>query len=288
MPAHPVFRPNKTALITGSASGIGLAVAKLCHNHGMRLALVDNNAKDLEQAKEFFANDGRSGEVEIYEMDVSKVEEWKGLKEKVLERFGGVDFLMLNAGIGTKGEWEDEGYFHKIFDTNLFGVINGISTFLSTVTTSSNASGSSIVITGSKQGITNPPGNPAYNASKSALKTLAEHLSFDLRDTSTSVHLLIPGWTHTGITSGPPSADGAKKEKPPGAWTPDQVAEYLDQKMENGTFYVLCPDNDTTAEKDRKRMLWSMGDIVEERPPLSRWRENWKERAEEWMAKQKD
>ena len=114
MPAHPVFRPNKTALITGSASGIGLAVAKLCHNHGMRLALVDNNAKDLEQAKEFFANDGRSGEVEIYEMDVSKVEEWKGLKEKVLERFGGVDFLMLNAGIGTKGEWEDEGYFHKV------------------------------------------------------------------------------------------------------------------------------------------------------------------------------
>ncbi len=58
-----------------------------------------------------------------------------------------------------------------------------------------------IVITGSKQGITNPPGNPAYNASKAAVKTLAEHLSWDLRETTTSVHLLVPGWTFTGMVS---------------------------------------------------------------------------------------
>lgn len=59
----------------------------------------------------------------------------------------------------------------------------------------------SIVITGSKQGITNPPGSAAYNASKAAVKTLAEHLSFDLKDTKTSVHLLVPGWTFTGMVS---------------------------------------------------------------------------------------
>jgi short-subunit dehydrogenase len=55
------------------------------------------------------------------------------------------------------------------------------------------------VITGSKQGITNPPGNAAYNASKAAVRTLAEHLSHDLKDTKTSVHLLVPGWTFTGL-----------------------------------------------------------------------------------------
>src|ERR1700760_3985247 len=60
---------------------------------------------------------------------------------------------------------------------------------------------SAIVITGSKQGITNPPGNAAYNASKAAVKTLAEHLSYDLKDTKTSVHLLVPGWTFTGLVS---------------------------------------------------------------------------------------
>ena len=165
-------------------------------------------------------------------------------------------------------------------DTNLFGVINGISTFLPSLRTQKQPT--SIVITGSKQGITNPPGNPAYNASKAAIKTLAEHLSYDLRATPTSVHLLVPGWTFTGLTGG-----GKTKEKPEGAWAPEQVAEYLQQKMAEEVFYVICPDNDVTVEKDRKRMLWSVGDIVNERPPLSRWREGYKDDADEWMSKQK-
>ena len=79
----------------------------------------------------------------------------------------------------------------------------------------------SILITGSKQGITNPPGNPAYNASKAAVKTLAEHLSFDLSKSSptTSVHLLVPGWTFTGLSGNNPFAkEKERKEKPEGAW----------------------------------------------------------------------
>ena len=79
---------------------------------------------------------------------------------------------------------------------------------------------------------------------------------------------------------------GGVKEKPAGAWTPEQVAEYLEHKIGEGVFYVICPDNDTSVEKDRKRMLWSVGDVINERPPLSRWREGWKEKAEDWMAKQ--
>ena len=164
-------------------------------------------------------------------------------------------------------------------DTNLFGVINGIFTFLSSLRTQKPPT--SIVITGSKQGITNPPGNPAYNASKAAIKTLAEHLSYDLRATPTSVHLLVPGWTFTGLTGG-----GKTKEKPGGAWAPEQVASYLEEKMGEDVFYVICPDNDVTTEKDKKRMLWSVGDIVNERPPLSRWRDGYKDDAEEWMGKQ--
>lgn len=163
-------------------------------------------------------------------------------------------------------------------NTNLFGPLNGLSTFLPTLRGAPHPT--AIVFTGSKQGITNPPGNPAYNASKAALKSLAEHLSYDLRNTPTSVHLLIPGWTFTGMTS------GGAKEKPSGAWTPEQVAERLERKMGEGVFYVLCPDNDVTVEKDRKRMLWSVGDIVNERPPLSRWRDEFKTEAEQWMAKQ--
>ncbi len=56
--------------------------------------------------------------------------------------------------------------------------------------------------------------------------------------------------------------------------------------MTEGVFYVVCPDNDVSVEMDRKRMLWAVGDVVNERPPLSRWREEYKSEAEEWMARQ--
>ncbi len=61
--------------------------------------------------------------------------------------------------------------------------------------------------------------------------------------------------------------------------------EYLEQKMAEGKFYVVCPDNDVTEEMDRRRMLWDRLDLVEGRPPLTRWRGEWKGRAEEGMQK---
>lgn len=203
---------------------------------------------------------------------------------------GKISLLVLNAGIGLQGSWPDTDYFHKIMGVNLFGVIHGLNALLPLVTKNSTAdSPSSIIITGSKQGITNPPGNPAYNASKAAVKTLAEHLSFDLSKSSptTSVHLLVPGWTFTGLSGNQPFATpGAeKKEKPKGAWTGEQVVDYLEKKMVEGKFYVICPDNDVTEEMDRKRMLWGTMDLIESRPPLTRWREDYKTESEEWMAK---
>ncbi|KAF2802543.1 NAD(P)-binding protein [Mytilinidion resinicola] len=274
-----VFKAGNTALITGGASGIGLAVAQLCFKHSMRVAIVDRNTDTLSRAKKTLS----SSDVETYEVDVSKSSEWKTLRESVLKKFGPVDFLMLNAGIGAKGTWGDEDYFAKIMGTNLFGVINGLNAFVPEFQKRSGDKPSSIVITGSKQGITNPPGNAAYNASKSAVKTLAEHLSFDLKDTKTSVHLLVPGWTFTGLSGNVP---GSTTTKPVGAWEPSQVADYMYKKIFDGKFYIICPDNDVTEETDKKRMLWTAGDLVQGRPPLTRWRPEFKEEAEEWMKKQ--
>lgn len=58
------------------------------------------------------------------------------------------------------------------------------------------------------------------------------------------------------------------------------------QKMVDKKFYIMCPDNEVSESTDKKRMLWSVGDIVNERPPLTRWRPEYKAEAEEWMAKQ--
>ena len=271
-----VFSTGKNALITGAASGVGLAVAKLCASHGMNLHLVDNNSSALTEAKNGITT---KGTLETHTLDVASLDDWSSLKSTLDKSNTKLDFLHLNAGIGAKGDWTDSSYFHKIFDVNFFGVINGINTFVPHFQNDS-SDAKAIVVTGSKQGITNPPGNPAYNASKSALKSITEHLSFDLAKSSpkTSVHLLVPGWTFTGLTGG-----GSTKAKPDGAWSAEQVADFLYKKMGEGKFYVMCPDNDVDWETDRKRMMWTMGDVVYERQPQSRWRDEFKEEATKTM-----
>ena len=74
-----------------------------------------------------------------------------------------------------------------------------------------------------------------------------------------------------------------KEKKPEGAWWPEQVAGLLEEKMGEGAFYVLCPDNDVSVEMDRRRVLWGVGDLVEGRLPLSRWREKFGGEAKAWM-----
>ncbi|TDZ36663.1 putative oxidoreductase YkvO [Colletotrichum spinosum] len=273
--ASTIFRAGKTALITGGASGIGLAVAKKCFERGMKVLIVDQNKTLLDKAKNSLG-DG----LLTHEIDVQKLDEWTKLKTYVESNLEGrVDFLLLNAGIQRPSGWDNPAAFRSMIDVNLFGVINGISTFLPVLQSQAE---SSIVITGSKQGITNPPGNPAYNASKAALNAVAQHLSYDLKDTSVKAHLLVPGWTFTGLSGGAPDS---QTPKPAPAWTSEQVADYLEEKMLKDEFYIICPDNEVTEEMDEKRILWSAGDIAHRRPALSRWRPEFKGQVDEWMAK---
>ena len=106
------------------------------------------------------------------------------------------------------------------------------------------------------------------------MKTFTEALAHELRNTEghqLTAHLLIPGFVFTDLTR------GSRTEKPAGAWTPEQTAESLFQSVERGDFYILCPDNDVSRELDEKRMAWSIGDIIENRPPLSRWHPDYAE-----------
>lgn len=60
-------------------------------------------------------------------------------------------------------------------------------------------------------------------------------------------------------------------EKPPAAWSPTEAVAYLFDKMAAGDFYIFCPDNEVTRERDNRRIAWAAGDIIENRPALSRW-----------------
>jgi short-subunit dehydrogenase len=129
-----------------------------------------------------------------------------------------------------------------------------------------------VVNLGSKQGITNPPGNAAYNVSKAGVKALTEQLAWEFRQiegSRLSAHLLVPGFTFTGMTA--PGAEQAGLEKPAGAWWPEQVAERMVEGISAGDFYIICQDNEVDWETDRKRIAWAAGDLTEGRPALSRW-----------------
>jgi NAD(P)-dependent dehydrogenase (short-subunit alcohol dehydrogenase family) len=166
--------------------------------------------------------------------------------------------------------------WRQIFDVNLFGALNGIAAFLPGML----AGGGKrlIVNTGSKQGITLPPGNSGYDASKAALNAQTQLLAHDLRSRpgcEVSAHLLVPGWTTNG--------DNPHK---PGAWLPEQVVDYLLAGLEREQFWIVCPDGETTAEMDRRRMLWHAYDPIRGRPALSRWHPDFKDEFDAWMTRE--
>jgi NAD(P)-dependent dehydrogenase (short-subunit alcohol dehydrogenase family) len=266
---HPALAPNNVAVIMGGASGIGLAAAMRFARLGLRVCIADVGADKLAQATAELtvaAPEGAAG-VMTAVTDVSNLDEVVRLESAVREMFGGTDVLMNNAGIqpGSKLFGPAENW-QRILGVNLWGVINGSQVFAPGMIARGRPG--LIINTGSKQGITTPPGDPAYNVSKAGVKAFTEALQHELRNAAgsrLSAHLLIPGFVFTGLTS------RGRSEKPAGAWTPEQTIDFMIERLEAGDFYILCPDNDVPRALDERRILWAAGDIVENRPPLSRW-----------------
>lgn len=266
---HPAFKEDNVAVITGAASGIGLAAARKFAGFGMSVVLADLDGDKLAEAHAEVLKLSKDGEAQIVAVptDVSKLDELEALERAVIQRFGRVHVLMNNAGIqpgsaifGPQANWE------KIINVNLMGVVNGSRVFAPGMV--AHAEPSLIINTGSKQGITMPPGDPAYNVSKAGVKAFTEALQHELRNivsSAVSAHLLIPGYVFTGLTA------NGRTEKPSGAWTAEQTVDFMVDSIGNGDFYILCPDGEVDRPTDEKRILWAAYDIVQNRPPLSRW-----------------
>lgn len=260
---------GNVAVITGGAAGIGLAVARRLASKGLALVLVDTRPELFESATTSLRESG-SPEVMARAVDVADRSAVTALKGDILNRFGHVDVLMCNAGIQPGSDiFDSGGTWSRILAVNLGGIVNMCQVFVPDMVAASRPG--LVINTGSKQGITTPPGDPAYNISKSGVRVFTEALAHHLREEGTGlgVHLLIPGFVFTDLTR------RSRTEKPPGAWTPDQTAEFMLKRLEEGDFYILCPDGEVTRDMDEKRMTWAMRDIVENRPPLSRWHRDW-------------
>jgi len=269
MATHPALTSGRVAVVTGAASGIGLAAARRFAAMGLKVCLADVSQQGLEAALAKVAAAAPNGKNAVMAIptDVSRLDDINKLRDVVYGAFGEVGVLMNNAGTAPGGgPWEHIDRWRHVLEVNLWGVINGVQTF--TPHMLQQGTPCAVINTGSKQGITCPPGDTAYNVSKAGVKVLTEALAHSLRNVDgarITAHLLIPGSTFTGMTR------RGRTEKPPGAWTPDQVVDMLIDGMNRGDFYILCPDNEVTRDIDNRRILWAAQDITQNRPALSRW-----------------
>jgi NAD(P)-dependent dehydrogenase (short-subunit alcohol dehydrogenase family) len=272
---HPALSPDNVAVITGGASGIGLAAATRFARLGLKVCIADIGGDRLNAAATKLSSIAHRGAADVMTatVDVSRRENIMELARAVEKRFGGADVLMNNAGIqpgsqmfGPIENWQ------RILGVNLWGIINGSQVFAPQMIARGRPG--LIINTGSKQGITTPPGDPAYNVSKAGVKAFTEALQHELRNTAgntISAHLFIPGFVFTGLTA------HGRTEKPAAAWTPEQTVDFMIERLNAGDFYILCPDNDVPRKLDERRILWAASDIVENRPALSRWHKDYAE-----------
>ena len=260
------LKAGNTAVVTGAAGGIGLESAKRFADAGMNVVLVDRKEDALKEAEA--ALSGGAGTIISQHCDVSDFEAMQALAAEVEAQFGKVHLLMNNAGVGRMGTkpWEDLDAFHALVSINLMGVIHGCHAFMPGMLAHGEAG--AVINTGSKQGITRPPGNYAYNLSKSGVLAYTESVAHALRqeeDCQISAQLLVPAFVYT------PMVAAFIPQKPPFAATAEETVDFMMASLQTGDFYIICPDNETPRPLDEKRIQWTADDIIKNRPALSRW-----------------
>jgi len=306
--ATAVLKKGNTAVITGASSGIGRAASIYCASKGMNVWMLDIVEDELKSAKALVLSKAADKEqkIETRICDVASAEKVEAIATEVFADGGKCHFLMNNAGIGQGGDsMTSMEMVLKVMGVNTYGPIHGCLSFIPKMK-EMNEPGI-IVNTGSKQGITMPPGNLTYNMSKAALKAYTEGLEFELdklrreENGKLKAALLVPGWTNTSIVVksmkakavaqgkgdefDPKSAFFSEEKPNKGAWMPMQVVEYMVGHLNDDKFYIICPDNECSEKLDKVRMEWTMQDIIQNRPPLSRWHPDYKEAWKQHLSK---
>jgi NAD(P)-dependent dehydrogenase (short-subunit alcohol dehydrogenase family) len=266
---------GRVAVITGGASGIGLAMAQRFAIEGMRIVLADIERPVLTRAGDALAASGV--EVLTVPTDVSVAEEVDALAATALDHFGDVHLVCNNAGVGSRGLPIAElplADFVWVLSVNLFGVVHGIRAFLPRLR--ANGVGH-IVNTASMSGLYHLPRMGPYNASKAAVVALSETLRFELdaEDSGVGVSVLCPSWVRTNISTSDRNrperfaytlhseqmAEAAqykarrRHQLSTLALDPPAIAEQVCDAVKTDRFYVLTHPESVPAFEERARRI---------------------------------
>lgn len=269
-----VIKKDNVAVVTGAGAGIGAAAAKYFSNAGMKLVLLDTDIGSLESVGKQLSTEYR-----LIEGSVADTDTLQKMHDIAYDSFGQVNILFNNAGIGLPtSPWDNLENWQSTMAVNLFSILETQAIFVPSLLKQD--SEAAIVNLGSKEGITTPPGNAAYSVSKVGVKVLTEQLAHELREIpnhQVTAHLLVPGYTWTPMNF--PDADFTKIEnKPKAPWSAEELMIFFEKSLKKDDFYMIALDNEVTSEIDKRRMEWSIGDIINNRPALSRWHEDYKDK----------
>ncbi len=247
---------NRTAVITGGASGIGLATAERLGREGMNLVIADIEERVLVNEVARLCADGfRAIGVVTDTADFASV---SALAAAAEAEFGDVHLLFNNAGVGGGGpmlEPDDMEMWAWVLGVNLYGVAHGIKAFGSAMLAHGHPC--HIVNTASMAGLLPTPGLGVYTASKYAVVAMSETLALETVGTSLGVSVLCPGFVRTGIADSDrnlpehmasrleePSEEGdllkaAVRDLVNGGIPPSDVADRVFDAVRTGSFYIL-------------------------------------------------
>jgi NAD(P)-dependent dehydrogenase (short-subunit alcohol dehydrogenase family) len=221
---------GQVAVVTGGASGIGLALANRFASAGLHLVLADVQEDALATAAHEIS--GHGVEVLTVPTDVSKEADVSALAAATLERFGAVHVVCNNAGVAARADpWFGPlGAWEWVMGVNFWGVVHGCRTFLPHL-----VGGGHIVNTASIAGLY-PGFGPAYDASKHAVVAITEQLyhTVNAAGLPIGVSVLCPGWVRTRIIDAERNWPAALGERPPTDAAADLTRRYVERALAEG------------------------------------------------------
>jgi len=244
-------RPNRRVLVTGGASGLGLALATAFLERGDRVIITDLSPTDERPAT-------IPEDAHYLRLDVRSEEEWQSTRAEVEKIWGGLDVLVNNAGIAQGGriEYLTEDDWRQIVDINLLGVARGCRTFVPVLKAQGHGH---LVNTASLAGLVHPPTMSSYTAVKAAVVAISESLRWELEPSGIAVSVLCPSFFRTNLASSlnssDPAASGfATKLINRSERDAHDIAAEVMTALDAGEFLIL-PDPDARKSYRAKRFL---------------------------------